>query len=136
MATSTITNTVPTLTKEQATQHLEVYRLAVNALKGFNSSYLQLNNRKYGGWNKTTKASLQEKLSYYRGQLHAYESILHMVDENVKAPMVNMSNFYYDKDTNHWSLMESVYENIEHRHFNYVESILENVKAYRNGIGE
>jgi hypothetical protein len=128
MAISTITNTVPTLTQEQATQHLEVYRLAVSSLKGYISSYLRLNNRKYGGRNKTTKASLLENLSYYRGQLHAYEAILHMVDEKVKAPMVSMSHFYYDKDINHWSLMEGVLENIEHRHFNYVESILENVK--------
>jgi hypothetical protein len=128
MAIRTITNTIPSLTKEQATQHLEVYRLAVNVLKDFNSTYLRLNNRRYGGWNKTTKASLQENLSYYRGKLHAYETILLMVDENVNAPMISMGNFYYDKDTNHWSLMEGVNQSIEHRYSTYSEKILENVK--------
>jgi hypothetical protein len=128
MAVRTITNTVPSLTKEQAIQHLEVYGLAVNALHAFNSNYLRLNNRRYGGRNKTTKASLQESLSYYKGQLHAYQTILHMVNENVKAPMVNMANFTYNKDVDYWYLAEGTDELIDFRHESYSESILKNVK--------
>jgi hypothetical protein len=128
MAVRTITNTVPSLTKEQATQHLEVYRLAVGELKAFNSTYLRLNNRRYGGRNKTTKASLQENLSYYRGKLHAYETILHMVNENVNAPMVSMANFHYDKGTDMFWLAEGTDELIDFRYESYSESILKNIK--------
>lgn len=128
MAVTTFTNTVPSLTKEEAIKHLEVYQLAISSLQTMNSMYLRLNNRRYGGRNKTTKASLIENLSYQRGKLHAFETILHMVDENLKAPSFNMSNFIYDEDIKWWSLSPFVDDTIDLRYETYSEKLLQNVK--------
>lgn len=128
MAVTTTTNTIPSLTKEQATQHLEVYQLAIHSLQIMNSLYLRLNNRRYGGRNKTTKASLQENLSYQKGKLHAFETILHMVDENLKAPSFSVGNFTYDNRTDMWWLNEGVDDTIDFRYETYSEQLLQNLK--------
>ena len=128
MTNRTITKTTPSLTKQQATQHLEVYQLAVNNFKIMNSQYLKLNNRRYGGWSKNTKASLTESFNYYRGKLHAFETILRMVNEDILTPSFNMKNFEYDKSTNMWSLSEGVDELIDFRYESYSERILNNLK--------
>ena len=123
-----ITKTTPCLTKEQVTQHLEVYQLAVNDFKIMNSKYLKLNNRRYGGWSKNTKASLLESFNYHKGKLHAYETILRMVNEDIKTPSFNMNNFVYDESINMWWLAEGVDELIDFRYESYSEKLLNNLK--------